>query len=113
MANVLAGARGVVTMGGYNTISEVLQTGVPALVIPRVRPSEEQLIRANELVTLGLANMLHPDFITPERMWQAVLEMTKRPLRPIDRADYQGAERTAELLMRLVGDHSGRVLAVS
>ena len=61
MANVLAGARGVVTMGGYNTISEVLQTGVPALVIPRVRPSEEQLIRASELVALGLADMLHPD----------------------------------------------------
>jgi predicted glycosyltransferase len=113
MANVLAGARGVVTMGGYNTISEVLQTGVPALVIPRVRPSEEQLIRANDLVTLGLADMLHPDSITPERMWHAVLEMTKRPHRPIDRADYKGAERTAELLVGLVGDQSDPVLAAS
>ncbi len=101
MANVLAGASGVVTMGGYNTVSEILQTGVPALVIPRVRPSEEQLIRANDLVALGLADMLHPDSITPERMWHAVLQMIARPRRPIDRSDYRGAERTANLLVGL------------
>jgi predicted glycosyltransferase len=100
---VLAGARGVVTMGGYNTISEVLQTGVPALVIPRVRPSQEQLIRARQLVDLDLADMLHPDEITPERMWDAIAAMTIRPRRPIDRTDYGGAERTASVLVDLVG----------
>jgi predicted glycosyltransferase len=113
MANVLAGARGVVTMGGYNTVSEVLQTGVPALVIPRVRPSAEQLIRANELVALGLADMLHPDSITPERMWNAVLQMTARPRRPIDNADYQGAVRTAELLLELATAGDDTILAAS
>lgn len=101
MAQVLAGARAVVTMGGYNTISEVLQTGVPALVIPRVRPSAEQLIRANDLVARGLADMLHPDSITPQRVWHAVQQTVARPRRPIDRADYRGAERTAELLVGL------------
>ena len=104
MANVLAGARCVVTMGGYNTISEVLQTGVPALVIPRVRPSAEQLIRANQLVARGLADMLHPDSITPECMWHALRRIADRPRRPIDRADYCGAERTAELLVELVNE---------
>ncbi len=113
MANVLAGARGVVTMGGYNTISEVLQTGVPALVIPRVRPSEEQLIRANELVALGLADMLHPDSITPERTWHAVQQMVTRPRRPIDRADYRGAERTADLLVGLANEPRSPFLAAS
>ncbi len=101
MAQVLAGARAVVTMGGYNTISEVLQTGVPALVIPRVRPSAEQLIRANDLVARGLADMLHPDSITPQRVWHAVQQTVARPRRPIDRTDYRGAERTAELLVGL------------
>ncbi len=113
MANVLAGARGVVTMAGYNTISEVLQTGVPALVIPRVRPSEEQLIRANELVALGLADMLHPDLVTPERMWNAVQQMMLRPRRPIDGADYRGAERTAELLVELTSHSHDPFLAAS
>jgi predicted glycosyltransferase len=113
MANVLAGARGVVTMGGYNTISEVLQTGVPALVIPRVRPSEEQLIRAKDLVELGLADMLHPDLVTPERMWNAVEQMMTRPRRPIDSADYRGAERTAELLVELADQPRKPFLAAS
>jgi predicted glycosyltransferase len=113
MANALAGARGVVTMAGYNTISEVLQTGVPALVVPRVRPSAEQLIRANDLVALGLVDMLHPDSITPERMWHAVLQMTARPRRPIDNADYRGAARTAELLHQLATDADDTILAAS
>jgi predicted glycosyltransferase len=113
MANVLAGARGVVTMGGYNTISEVLQTGVPALVIPRVRPSTEQLIRATQLVELGLADMLHPDSITPESMWHAVRRMADRERRPIDSADYRGAERTADLLVSLAKEQRGTFLAVS
>ena len=113
MANVVAGARGVVTMGGYNTISEVLQTGVPALVIPRVRPSEEQLIRANDFVSLGLADMLHPDMITPDRMWHAVHQMMQRPRRPIDRTDYRGAERTAELLVELANERDDPFLAAS
>jgi predicted glycosyltransferase len=113
MANVLAGARAVVTMGGYNTISEVLQTGVPALVIPRVRPSEEQLIRANDLVALGLADMLHPDLISPERMWHSIQQTAARPRRPIDSADYRGAERTAALLVDLAKTRREPILAAS
>jgi predicted glycosyltransferase len=113
MANVLAGARGVVTMGGYNTISEVLRTGVPALVIPRVRPSTEQLIRASQLVALGLADMLHPDLITPASMWDAVQQMVTRERRPIDSADYRGAERTAELLTSLAKEQRRPFLAAS
>src|SRR6185295_19167 len=110
---VLAGAVGVVTMGGYNTISEVLQTGVPALVIPRVRPSQEQLIRARQLVDLDLADMLHPDDITPAHMWDAITDMVERPRRPIDRADYGGAERTATLLVDLVDGQPELVGAAS
>lgn len=113
MPQLLAGALAVVTMGGYNTISEVLQTGVPALVIPRVRPSAEQLIRANELVALDLVDMLHPDSITPERMWAAVRQATHRPRRPIDRADYGGAERTAEILIELLNQRHNPSLALT
>lgn len=113
LAQVLAGAIGVVTMGGYNTISEVLQTGVPALVVPRVRPSAEQLIRANDLADRGLADMLHPDLITPERMWHAVTRLSTRERRPVDDADYRGAERTAGLLVEWVADGDESILEAS
>ena len=113
MAQVILGARAVVTMGGYNTISEVLQSGTPALVVPRVRPSTEQLIRANDLVALGLAEMLHPDTITPERTWHAVEQTTLRPRRPVGGTEYRGAVRTAQLLVDLVaGTAPGQVDAI-
>ena len=47
--DLLAAASGVVVMAGYNTAVEVLSTGVPALLYPRVAPRREQAIRAERL----------------------------------------------------------------
>jgi predicted glycosyltransferase len=91
-------------MGGYNTVSEVLQAGVPALVVPRVRPSSEQLIRANGLAEAGLADMVHPDDITPQLMWQAIVDTAARQRQAVEGDDYRGAERTAQLLVDLTRD---------
>jgi predicted glycosyltransferase len=51
----------VVGMAGYNTVCEVLSFGKRALLVPRVEPRREQLIRAERLQRLGLLDMLHPD----------------------------------------------------
>src|SRR6266567_2162023 len=51
----------VVAMGGYNTVYEVLSFEKPALIVPRVRPRREQLIRAERLRALGLVDVLHPE----------------------------------------------------
>jgi predicted glycosyltransferase len=104
MPLVIAGAQAVVMMGGYNTVSEVLQAGVPALVVPRVRPSSEQLIRANGLAEAGLADMVHPDDITPQLMWQAIVDTAARQRQAVEGDDYRGAERTAQLLVDLTRD---------
>jgi len=53
-------AVGIVAMGGYNTFCEILTLDKPALIIPRSVPRQEQLIRAERAVKLGLANMLDP-----------------------------------------------------
>ena len=65
---LIAGAEAVVSMGGYNTVCEVLTEDVPGLVVPRVRPRQEQLVRAERLSGLGLVESLHPDDVTPERL---------------------------------------------
>ncbi|WP_277455450.1 glycosyltransferase [Janibacter sp. DB-40] len=65
---LIAGARAVVSMGGYNTVCEVLTEDVPALVVPRVRPRREQLVRAERLSCLGLVDSMHPDDVVPERL---------------------------------------------
>ena len=68
----------VVTMGGYNTVSEVLSFDKAALIIPRVTPRQEQLIRAQHLHRLGLVDLLHPEHLTPE----AISEWLSRDRQP-------------------------------
>ncbi|XZE51913.1 glycosyltransferase family protein [Planctomycetaceae bacterium SH139] len=50
----------VVCMGGYNTVASVLSFQKPALIVPRVRPREEQLVRAERLAAAGIASYCHP-----------------------------------------------------
>jgi predicted glycosyltransferase len=80
---VIAGASAVVGMGGYNTICELLAAGVPALIVPRVHPRLEQLIRAERLAVLGVLDVLRPDQLSAEKLgaWleQAVHNRTSRP----------------------------------
>ena len=49
LASVIAGADGVVSMAGYNTMIEIMSSAVPAYVMPRVVPRREQWIRAERL----------------------------------------------------------------
>jgi predicted glycosyltransferase len=58
LASVIAAADLSVSMGGYNTICEVLTARVPALVVPRTFPRKEQHIRAQRLEARGLINVL-------------------------------------------------------
>ncbi len=58
----------VVSMGGYNTICEILTLKKQAIVVPRVSPVQEQWIRCRRMATRGLLTALHPDDLTPERL---------------------------------------------
>ncbi|MEA5565129.1 glycosyltransferase family protein [Anabaena sp. UHCC 0399] len=57
-------AERVIAMGGYNTTCELLSFGKRSLILPRVKPRKEQLIRAERLKELGLIDFLHPDQLT-------------------------------------------------
>ncbi|OIQ25856.1 glycosyltransferase [uncultured Vibrio sp.] len=48
----------VVSMGGYNTICEILSVNKPAIIIPRESPVKEQLIRAKCLSNLGIIDYI-------------------------------------------------------
>lgn len=58
---LIEGAAAVVTMGGYNTVCELLASGRPGLVVPRVVPRLEQAVRADELARRTHLDALHPD----------------------------------------------------
>lgn len=65
-------------MGGYNTTCELLAAGTPAVVVPRVSPRREQLIRAERLQEQGLIAMLPQDRLSP----QALIDCCERAIRP-------------------------------
>lgn len=62
----IEGASAIVSMGGYNSVSEIMSTSTPALIVPRTEPRMEQLIRASALARHGVVEMCHPDDLTPE-----------------------------------------------
>jgi predicted glycosyltransferase len=51
----------IISMGGYNTICEIASFRKRALVVPRVSPRKEQLIRAQRFNEQGIIDILHPD----------------------------------------------------
>lgn len=80
MEALIQSAAGVVAMGGYNTFCEILSLDKRALIIPRVRPREEQLIRAQRAQGLGLVDMLMPhEADDPAIMAGALRRLAIRP----------------------------------
>src|SRR5262249_6541165 len=74
LTSLIATSDVVVSMAGYNTVSEILALGRPAVLVPRVAPRREQWIRARLLARRGLVHMLAPDRATPQRLAKAVEE---------------------------------------
>ncbi len=68
----------VVSMGGYNTVCELLSLAKHAVIVPRAKPVEEQWIRAQRMANLGLFRVIHPDFVTPANLRGAIDELIQR-----------------------------------
>ena len=107
---LVASADRVVVMGGYNTIAEVLSFGKTALVVPRVKPRREQLIRAERLQRLGLLDVLHPERLGPEAIsrW---LASSRREAPPRTAVDLAGLSRITLLARELLQSVEVRVPA--
>jgi predicted glycosyltransferase len=101
MDAVIVGARAVVTMAGYNTVSELFRARKPALLLPRAVPSREQLIRAQTVSAEGLAEMLHPDELTPRTLRAAIERLLEREPPRVDLEAYGGAASAARILQEI------------
>ncbi|MGY6529418.1 MAG: glycosyltransferase family protein [Cyanobacterium sp.] len=104
---LLKEAKWVISMGGYNSTSEVLSFEKRALIIPRVNPRQEQLMRIKRLEELGLADMLHPDDLNPDSLARWLREEKKAPeVHKI--IDFQGLKRIPEYLSRICDEIEGK-----
>lgn len=95
-------AAAVVSMGGYNTVCEVLAADRPLLIVPRVRPRTEQLVRATALARADAVDVVHPDALTPLHLqtW-ATHAVTSAP-RPRQALDLDGLSRLPDLAAALL-----------
>jgi len=65
----------VISMGGYNTICEILTQETPALIIPRETPRKEQLIRAQCLKDRDLIDFIPWQEVTPQLMRDKIFNL--------------------------------------
>jgi predicted glycosyltransferase len=63
----------IVSMAGYNTVCEILSAEKPAVILPRSSPSQEQLIRAKSMESLGYFKAIHPENINIENLRDVIL----------------------------------------
>lgn len=67
----------VISMGGYNTICEILSQNTPALIIPRENPRKEQLIRAESMKNNGLLDFIPWKDVTPQLLREKIFSILK------------------------------------
>jgi predicted glycosyltransferase len=101
LISLMQSAQCVVSMAGYNTTCEILSLAKPAVVVPRIKPVQEQWMRAERLSQLGLLQAIHPQDLTPNTLIQAVLTRLTQPS-PVVHLDMRGLPRIAELLAGLL-----------
>jgi predicted glycosyltransferase len=105
MIGLMDAADVVVSMSGYNTVCELLTLKKRAILVPRVKPVQEQLVRAERLAQLGLARTLHPDALAPALMAQTLVEeldLANVHQRGLYQIDMDGLSRIGDAIAELL-----------
>lgn len=96
---LLRRARLSVSQAGYNTVLDILAARVPAVLVPFAEGAEtEQRQRAASLAARGVAEVVDPEALTPERLAAACDRCLARPPAGLA-ADLTGAARSAAILL--------------
>lgn len=103
---LMAAAERVIAMGGYNTTCEILSFQKPALIIPRIKPRQEQWLRATRLKKLGLVDVLHPHQVNPQNL-AAWLRCDPKPPKRSAGLNLQATEQLPLLLGQMLKTSSG------
>ncbi len=75
MEEMFGAADLVITMGGYNTVCEILSQKTPALIIPRETPRLEQLLRAEAMKKQQLIEFIPWSALNQERLHHQLFAM--------------------------------------
>lgn len=103
--SLLRSAKLSVSQAGYNTVSDILKAGCRCLLVPYSASGEtEQLDRANRLVELGFATLMHADALTGETLASMVgISLTQSgPTDVGSTLNTDGANETARIFRDLI-----------
>lgn len=95
-------ATATVTMGGYNSVCEVLAVRGRALVVPRIAPRREQAVRAERLSRAGLLDVYAPDGDPDPRRISRWLADSVHATPPAATAGLDGLRRVPDLAAALL-----------
>jgi predicted glycosyltransferase len=111
LAGMFWSADALVCMGGYNTLVEAASAGLPIVCIPRTSPRVEQIIRAKAFERLGLASVVTPSDLDPDRLRDAIQTALRRSRQEqLDHVhatlEFDGARTAARHLLSLAKQRS-------
>lgn len=107
---LMDGAVGLVAMAGYNTFCEILSLDKRAILIPRVKPRREQLLRARRAAVKGLVRMLEPEGNHDPAVMAAALRDLARQPAPSERGAAEMLDGL-QIITGLVAEHVGGITA--
>jgi predicted glycosyltransferase len=93
----------VISMAGYNSCTEILQTHKPAILIPRSGPSAEQSTRAQLFSARQWVDAAEPD-ISPEHLAEMITDRLGREpiIHPLNRPNLLGVSVAANQILSLL-----------
>ena len=110
LMSYMSAANLVVSMAGYNTVTELLTLKKRAILVPRTQPAQEQWIRATRFERHGRFSTIHPDQLSAKRLREAVARGLTEPTRndQLLHVDMTALERIAmELEALFSADETG------
>ena len=100
--SILSRARVSVSQAGYNTVTDLLATGVRAVLVPFSAEGErEQPIRARVLADAGVARVVDEDRLSPATLLDSVRQSDATADSPRRMVRLDGAAKSADAILEL------------
>ncbi len=92
-----------ISLAGYNTCMDILQTNVRAILYPFTgNNNQEQTIRARKLEKLGRVRMIAPENLTPENLATMIEQYLQAPAPVATNLRLDGAATSARILREMM-----------
>lgn len=108
---LISGSDLVISMGGYNSVLEILSQGKKLVVIPRVFPRREQWIRATAFRDRGLLHVVEPSELSARTLFRTSAQVMRGapPPAPQDLGiRWGGADEFARKMHQLLNNKTNR-----